>query len=181
MLSYSFGPSLVRHPRRANSSRLSEPQKSNLLVRRLVFNSLTFCEIPQILRALLVRDVIRTLSPVSSSQAIVTSLSDMSALCALTRYHLHKGCTYLTQRHEPKSLGYYITLWSRINSCYSILFSNRKQKKNTSLFVVELLAVTWAPCILRHPILEYCRRAEKDVGPEGDSDTNYSWCSWIGF
>ncbi len=36
------------------------------------FNSLTFFEIPKILRALPVRDVTRTLSPVSSSQAIVT-------------------------------------------------------------------------------------------------------------
>ena len=44
-------------------------------------------------------------------------------------------------------------LWSRINSCYSILFSNLKQKKNTTLSVVALLEVTWGPCILRHPIL----------------------------
>ena len=72
MPSYLFGPYLVRHPRRANSSRLSEPQKSNLLVWRLVFNSLNFLQIPQNLRALPVRDVTRTLSPVSSSQAIVT-------------------------------------------------------------------------------------------------------------
>ena len=36
---------------------------------------------PQILRALPVRDVTLTSSPVSSSQAIVTSLRDMSALC----------------------------------------------------------------------------------------------------
>ena len=33
-----------------------------------------------------------------------------------------------------------------------ILFSNLKQKKNTTLLLVELLAVTWVPCILRHSI-----------------------------
>ena len=63
MLAYSSGPYLVRHPRRANSSRFSEPQKSNVLVQRLVFNSLTFFKIPKILCALPVRDVTRTLSP----------------------------------------------------------------------------------------------------------------------
>ena len=62
---------------------------ANLLRPGSSFNSLTFFEIPKILRALLVRDVTRTFSPVSSSQAIGTSLSDMSALCTLTRYHLH--------------------------------------------------------------------------------------------
>ena len=45
MPSYSFGPNLVQHPRRANSSRLNELQKSNLLVWRLVFNSLNFLQI----------------------------------------------------------------------------------------------------------------------------------------
>ena len=39
---------------------------------------------------------------------------------------------------------------SRINRCYCILFSNLKQKKNTTLFLVELIAVTWVLCILRH-------------------------------
>ena len=43
-------------------------------------------------------------------------------------------------------------LRSRINSCYSILFSNLKQEKNARLLLVELLAVTWVLCILRHPI-----------------------------
>ena len=95
MLASSSGPYLVRHPWRANLSRLSEPQKSNLFVRRLV-STLTFVEIPQILRALPVREATRTLSPVSSSQAIVTSLSVMSALCARTRYHLHQ--TYVLSR-----------------------------------------------------------------------------------
>ena len=57
------------------------------------FNSLTFFEIPKILCALSVHDITCTLSPVSSSQAIVTSLSDMSALCVRTHYHLHQGCT----------------------------------------------------------------------------------------
>ena len=42
-------------------------------------------------------------------------------------------------------------LWSRMNGCYSILFSNLKQKKNT-LLLVELFVVTLVPCILGHPI-----------------------------
>ena len=95
----------MRHKRRANSSRLCEPQKSNLLVRRLASTLLTFFEIPQILRTFPVRDVTRTLSPVSSSQAIVTSLSDMSALCARTRYHLHRGCTQPTHAPSRKALS----------------------------------------------------------------------------
>ena len=41
-------------------------------------------------------------------------------------------------------------LWSRINSCYSILFSNMK-KRTWSL--VELFAVTWVSCILRHTVV----------------------------
>ena len=67
------------------------------------FNSLTFFEIPKILRTLLVRDVTRTLSPVPSSQAIVTSLSDKSALCAGARYHLHQGCTQPTYAPSRKA------------------------------------------------------------------------------
>ena len=62
MPSYSFGPYLVRHPWHANSSHLSEPQKTNLLVRRLASNSLNFLQIPKNLHALPVRDVTRTLS-----------------------------------------------------------------------------------------------------------------------
>ena len=74
------------------------------------FNSLTFFEIPKIFRALPVRDVTRTLSPVSLSQAIVTSLSDMFALCARRRYHLHQGCTLAPSRKalsltKPKGMN----------------------------------------------------------------------------
>ena len=69
------------------------------------FNSSTSFEIPQILSVLPVRDVTRALSVVSSSQAIVTSLSDMSALCARMRYHLHQGCTYLTHVLSRKVLS----------------------------------------------------------------------------
>ena len=43
-------------------------------------------------------------------------------------------------------------LWSRINSCYSILFSNLKKKKN--ILLIELLAITCLTCILRHPIIQ---------------------------
>ena len=57
------------------------------------FNSLNFLQIPKIIRALPLHDVTRTLSPVSSSQAIGTSLCDMSALCARVRYHLNQGFT----------------------------------------------------------------------------------------
>ena len=42
-------------------------------------------------------------------------------------------------------------LWLRINSCYSMLFSNLKQK-GTALLVVESLADACIPCILRHSI-----------------------------
>ena len=37
-----------------------------------------------------------------------------------------------------------------------IFRSETKKKKHTSLFVVELLAVTCVPCISRHPILMGC-------------------------
>ena len=40
---------------------------------------------------------------------------------------------------------------SRINSCYSILFSNVKQKEHT-LLLAALFAVTRVQCILKHPI-----------------------------
>ena len=49
------------------------------------------------------------------------------------------------------------TLWSRINSCYCILFSDLKQKRTALLLVVELWAFTWVPLILRHPI---CLRSD---------------------
>ena len=79
--------------RRASESRPSRPASS--------FNSVTFFEIPQILRALPVRDVIRSPSSCSSSLAIVTSLSDTSALCAhaltpASSLHLTNPCA------EPK-------------------------------------------------------------------------------
>ena len=75
MLASSSCPYLVRHPWCANSSRLSEPQKSNLLVRRLASTLLTFFRFSTNLCALPVRDVTRTPSPVSS-RTIVTSLSN---------------------------------------------------------------------------------------------------------
>ena len=101
MPSYSLGPYLVRHPRRANSSRLSEPQKSNLLVRCLAFNSLTFFRFsPTSARFRCVT------SPASchplSSRTIVTSLSDISirlrapALTPASMLHLTNSCA------EPK-------------------------------------------------------------------------------
>ena len=40
----------------------------------------------------------------------------------------------------------------KIDCCFSILFSNLKQKKNTTLLLVELFVVTWVPCLLRHPV-----------------------------
>ena len=90
MLAYSSGPYLVRHPWRANSSRLSEPQNSNLFVRRLVFNSLTFFQIsPKSSARFRCVTSPTPCHPVPSSQAIVTSLSGTSAPRA--RYHLHQG------------------------------------------------------------------------------------------
>ena len=74
MPSYSFDPYLVRHPPRANSSRLSEPQKSNLLVRRLISNSLTFFKSPTNLHALPVRDVTHTLTP----RSVISGYRDIS-------------------------------------------------------------------------------------------------------
>ena len=120
MPSYSFGPYLVRHPWRANSSRLGEPQKSNLPARHPVFNSLAFFKYFTNLSALPVRDVIRTQSPVSS-RTIVTSLSD-TAIRPRVPVLTHASMLLLTnpcaepkysqpnksQRHEPKSLGHYV-------------------------------------------------------------------------
>ena len=56
--------------------RASESQPSRLVSS---LNSPNFLQIPQFLRALPVRDVIRTLQPRFPSRAIVTSLSDTSA------------------------------------------------------------------------------------------------------
>ena len=89
MPSYSFGPFLVRHPQRTNLSHLSEPQKSNLLIQCLVFNSSNFLSILH--KPLPVRDVTRAPSPVSS-RTIVTSLSD-TFVCP--HAHLHR-CLHLT-------------------------------------------------------------------------------------
>ena len=83
----------IRHASASPKSRPSRPLSS--------FNSQTFFEIPQNLRALPVRDVIPILSPCFSSRAIVTSQSDTSALRvhALTlasSLHLTNPCV------EPK-------------------------------------------------------------------------------
>ena len=53
-------PYLLQRPQRTNLSDLSEPRKSTLPVRCPVLNSTDFFKIPQILRALPVRDVTRT-------------------------------------------------------------------------------------------------------------------------
>ena len=75
MLASSSGPYLMRHPWRANSSRLSEPAKVDRLHPLSNLNSLTFFQFSTNLCMLLMRDVTRTPSPVSS-WTIVTSLSD---------------------------------------------------------------------------------------------------------
>ena len=54
-------------------------------------------------------------------------------------------------------------LWSRINSCYCIRFSNQKQKKNTTLLLEELLAVTWVPWILRHHVFSNLKQKKEDI------------------
>ena len=64
-------------------------------------------------------------------------------------------------------------LWSRINSCYSILFSNLKQKR-TTLLIVDLLAVTWVPCILRHiDITTYIETPDITMGIETPDISTY--------
>ena len=45
-------------------------------------------------------------------------------------------------------------LWSKINNCYCSLFSNLKRKKNTTL-LVDLLAVTCVPWILKSPVYHH--------------------------
>ena len=59
-------------------------------------------------------------------------------------------CLQISSDAKYSFLSYTKTLGSRIYRCYSILFSFLKQKKNIKLLLVELLAVTWVPCILRH-------------------------------
>ena len=74
MLASSSGPYLVRRPWRANSFSLSEPQKSNLLVWRLVSTLLTFIQISQ--------RPLRASGAWRHSHSVIrfeTSLSDMSA------------------------------------------------------------------------------------------------------
>ena len=122
MPSYSFGPYLVRYPGRANSSRLSEPWKSNLLVRRLIFNSLNFLRNPQNPPR-----ASALCQPHFVSRFIISSYCDISewhvrsvrahALPPSSRLHLTNPCAEpkgsqpnQTQRHEQKSLGYYITV-----------------------------------------------------------------------
>ena len=41
-------------------------------------------------------------------------------------------------------------LWSRINSFFYSIFEY-ETNENTTLLLVKLLAVTWVPCIPRHP------------------------------
>ena len=90
MPSYSFGC----YPQRTNSSHLSEPQKSNLLIRRLVSNSLTFFKSPTNLSALLVHDITRTLSP----HSVISGYCDISEwhVCPTRITTYIKVCTQLT-------------------------------------------------------------------------------------
>ena len=74
MLASSSGPNLLRHPWRANSSRLSEPKKSTVFVQCLVSTLLNFFKSPANLHALLVRDITRTLSP----RSVITGYCDIS-------------------------------------------------------------------------------------------------------
>ena len=122
MLASSSGPYLVQHPWCANSSRLSEPQKSNLLVQRPVSTLLTFLRNPQ--NPLCAPGAWRHLHFVT--RFIISGYCDISewhvrsvcmhALLPASRLHLTNPCaepkgsqSNQTQRHELKSLGYYIT------------------------------------------------------------------------
>ncbi len=121
MLSYSFGP------KGASLPRVCELQKSNLFVWRLVLNSLTFFKSHTNLRALPVRDVTLTLS-----LRFVSDYWDISEWHVRSvRAHTLPPASRLhptnpraepkgpqpnqTQRHEPKSLGYFITKTHIIN------------------------------------------------------------------
>ena len=85
ILASSSGPYLEWYPWRANSSRLSEHQKSNLLVRHLASTLLTFLQIAKLLRTLPVHDIIHTLS------RFVSGYFDMSEwhVHLLAHQHLH--------------------------------------------------------------------------------------------
>ena len=101
MLASSSGPYLVLHPWRANSSRLSEPQKSKLLVRRLASTLWLSSKSPK--------------SPARfrcvTSPALCHPFHHlrllwhlMSALLPRTRYHLHQSCTQPTHMPSWKAL-----------------------------------------------------------------------------
>ena len=77
MPSYSFGPYLVRHPRRANSSRLSELQKSNLFIWCLVSNSPNFL--------LILHKLLRASGAWRHSHSVTRFVSDY---CDISEWHL---------------------------------------------------------------------------------------------
>ena len=96
-MSLSSCPYLVRHPWRANSSRLSELQKSNLLVRRQVFDSPNFLSI--------LHKPLRTFGAWRHFHSVTRFLSDycdtsirprVLALTPASMFHLTNPCA------EPK-------------------------------------------------------------------------------
>ena len=86
ILAFSSAPT----PRVAPATKVSASKKKPTVFcrGRSHLNSLTFSKSPKILRVLPVRDVIRTLLPPFPVWAIVTSLSNTSALPVRAREHL---------------------------------------------------------------------------------------------
>ena len=77
-------------------------------------------------------------------------------------------------------------LWWKIDSCYSILFSNPQQK--WILLLVELSTVALVPCILRHPytfVKFVCKHLSENIS-ETESHTDVVFCmnielTWLDF
>ena len=61
----------------------------------------------------------------------------------------------------------------------SILFSNLRQKKKTTLLLVELLAVTWVPCLLRHLFIYTYAEWTEMIGQSHGSHIYWDTCLFI--
>ena len=68
----------------------------------------------------------------------------------LAKFCLHSFEWFWLQISDAKYFSsHFQALWAKIYS-YSILYSDLKKKKNTTLLLLELLGVTKVPCIMRH-------------------------------
>ena len=130
ILAFSFAPHFVRCRYKATGLASASKRKPTVFSRRRTqLNSTDFFKMPQILRALPVRDVIRTYYPRFPSGLLwhlwVTRPLRQRAWTPALMLHLSNSCTEpkgsqpnLTQRHKTKSLGHYITFrqWQRTGS-----------------------------------------------------------------